>query len=175
VTGTANPGTGDGADGTVCLLRAGADFLMRATAMALATSLDLTLTGFLVAKRGPDLASFALACFVARRTTGLISFRLGLLDVALLLRAAAIALATDLTSTLRCFLVAKRATDSASFASALARIFLNPAKSALARLACFLARRAISFTSLRLRLAARACSLAAFHRLSAVATQRRAI
>ena len=175
MTCVVDSGAGDGADGTVCLLRAGADFLMRATAMAMATGLDLNLAGFLVAKRAPDTASFALACFLARRATNFTSFRPRLAEVAILLRVEAMALPTDLALTLRCFLVVRRAPDLASLASALARIFLNPAKSALACLACFLIRRAISFTSLRLRLAARACSLAAFHRLSAVATQRRAI
>ena len=55
------------------------------------------------------------------------------------------------------------------------QVLLASSKSALAFLACFLARLAMSLTSLRLRLAIRACSFAAFHRLSVVATRRRAI
>ena len=70
---------------------------------------------------------------------------------------------------------AVRVPDWASFASASARASRASARSALACLACFLARRAMSLASLRLRLATRACSLAAFHRFSAVATRRRAV
>jgi hypothetical protein len=126
---------------------------MRATAMATATGLVLTLASFLVAKRALDLASFALAsvgafldsakptfaclaCFLALWVTSFTSLRLA--GAAFLLRFAATTLATGLALTLRCFLVVRRALDSASLASALARIFLNPAKSALACLACFL-------------------------------------
>ena len=94
---------------------------------------------------------------------------------AFFLVAATTRLATGFALARAGFLAVRRASDVASLASASAKALLASSKSALAFLACFLARLAMSLTSLRLRLAIRACSFAAFHRLSAVATRRRAI
>ncbi len=94
---------------------------------------------------------FCLAAAMARLATG---FGLGLAEAG--------------------FLAATWLPAMASFASATASAFRASAKSAFACLACLRARRAMSFTSLRRRLAARACCLDVCHRLSAATTRRRA-
>jgi hypothetical protein len=66
-------------------------------------------------------------------------------------------------------------TGGASLASASAKELRASANSALAFLASFLACRAMTFASLRLRLASRACSLVSAHRFSAASTRSWAI